>query len=919
MKLMVIDGNSIINRAYYGIRPLTTRDGLYTHAIFGFLTTLLRLKTEESPDALCVAFDVHAPTFRHLAAESYKATRKGMPEELQMQMPVLKELLDALGIPRYECAGWEADDLIGTISRKCEAAGWECIVVTGDKDSLQLITPHTKVKLVSTRMGQTTTKDMTEAAFQEEYGFAPPHMVDLKALMGDSSDNIPGVPGVGEKTAMALIRQYGSIDALYAKMPDIDAKPAALRKLQEGEDSARQSHYLATIVTDVPMEFDPAANRVQAPGPQAYPLFLRLEFTKLLERFGLTAASSQQAASSQGAASAQQAASAQETMFDLTAASDTAAETGAAYGPDSAAFAPPEIVTEQAAAEELLALWRTLDHVAVLALPDLTGVAVYCQLPDRSARMSELFFERYSGDWNGFLKALFAADVRKISHNVKDFMGQLLSNGLPVDGFVFDTALGAYLLDSTAGNYELQRLFVAYYQEELPKPAHLVGDAFSLLGDGGAAEASLAAYTAAIFKLYGTLREKLKAQNQWELYHTAELPLCRVLAEMEQTGCRVDGKALTNFSELLSRRIKELETSIYDQAGEEFNLNSPKQLGEILFERLGLPHGKKTKTGWSTNVDVLEALRPEAPIVDAVLEYRKLAKLKSTYADGLYKAIGPDGRIHTSFQMTITATGRLSSTEPNLQNIPTRTDLGSEIRRMFVPAEGNVLVDADYSQIELRLLAHIADDKTMQAAFASGEDIHTATAAQVFHIPPAEVTGELRRRAKAVNFGIVYGISPFSLAQDIGVAQWEAKAYIEAYFATFPGVRRYMDAVVERAKQDGYVETFLHRRRDLPELTSSNHNLRSFGERVALNMPIQGAAADVMKLAMVAVWKRLKAELPAARLVLQIHDELIVECPAAQAEAAGKLLAEEMAGVVSLSVPLTAEAHWGGNWLEAKG
>lgn len=889
MKCMVIDGNSIINRAFYGIRPLTTRDGLYTHAIFGFLTTLLRLKTEESPDALCVAFDVHAPTFRHQAAASYKATRKGMPEELQVQMPVLKEVLDALGIPRYECAGWEADDLIGTISRKCEAADWDCVVVTGDKDSLQLITSRTKVKLVSTRMGQTTTKDMTEAAFREEYGFAPIHMVDLKALMGDSSDNIPGVSGVGEKTAMALIQQYESIDLIYQKIPNIDAKPAALRKLQEGEKSARDSHYLATIVTDVPMEFDPAEAKVQAPGSAAYPLFLRLEFSKLLDRFGLKASAP--------------------------------AENAAALSATESAVSPEitmEIVTDAAAAAELLALWRQAERVAVQLLENLTGVAVYCETA-QGFRLSELFFERYNGDWNGLLRAIFAPDVHKIAHNVKDLMGLLLANDLPAEGFAFDTALAAYLLDATAGSYDLPRLFVTYYNEELPKPAHLEADAFSLLGDVLAAEAAFASYTTAVFALYGTLSAKLQAQNQWELYHRVELPLCRVLAEMEKTGCRVDGKALTAFGALLSTRIGELETGIYELAGETFNINSPKQLGEILFERLGLAHGKKTKTGWSTNVDVLESLRSESPVVDAVLEYRQLTKLKSTYADGLLKAIGPDGRIHTSFQMTVTATGRLSSTEPNLQNIPTRTDLGSEIRRMFVPAEGCVLVDADYSQIELRLLAHIADDKTMQAAFASGEDIHTATAAQVFRIPAKDVTHELRRRAKAVNFGIVYGISPFSLAQDIGVAQWEAKEYMDAYFTTFLGVRRYMTAVVEQAKIDGYVETLFHRRRELPELKSSNHNLRAFGERVALNMPIQGAAADVMKLAMIAVWKRLKAELPAAKLVLQIHDELVVECPKDQAETAAKLLQEEMSGVAQLAVPLTAEAHWGQNWLEAKG
>ena len=884
MKLMVIDGNSIINRAFYGIRPLSTRDGLYTHAIFGFLTTLLRLEGEEAPDAVCVTFDVHAPTFRHTADAAYKATRKPMPEELRMQMPVLKEVLDALRIPRYELAGWEADDLIGTISRKCEAAGWECVVVTGDKDSLQLITDKTKVKLVSTRMGQTQTRDMTPDAFREQYGFDPIHMIDLKALMGDTSDNIPGVAGVGEKTAMDLIQKYESIETLYARMPDIEAKPAALKKLQAGEEAARHSYWLATIVTDAPLDFRPEDNLAQKPGPEAYPLFLRLEFTKLIEKFGLTAEES-----SEG----------EQTRKDIAVA--------------------VEQVTTMEQADTLMEKWRSADHVSVLALPDLTGVAVYCKTGEDTAAMAELFFEKYQGDWNALLRALFSGDIRKVSHNVKDLMRTLLANGLPAEGFAFDTALAAYLLEATAGSYDVSRLFVSYFNEELPKPVYLEPDAFSLLGDAAAAEAVFDSYATAVDALYKTLAPKLREQGMWELFETIEMPLCRVLAEMERTGCRVDKGALVSFGEMLAKRIAELEQTIYGLAGESFNINSPKQLGQILFEKLGLPHGKKTKTGWSTNADVLEGLRYEAPIVAAVLEYRQYTKLKSTYADGLLKAIDPDGRVRTSFQMTVTATGRLSSTEPNLQNIPTRTDLGSEIRRMFVPKEGCVLVDADYSQIELRLLAHIAGDEAMQKAFTSGQDIHTATAAQVFHVEPKDVTPEMRRSAKAVNFGIVYGISAFSLSQDIGVSVAEAKAYMEAYFETFPGVRVYMRSVVETAKETGYVETIFKRRRDLPEIRSSKFNLRSFGERVALNMPIQGTAADVMKLAMVAVWKRLKAEGLQAKLVLQVHDELIVECPEEEAQKVAALLEEEMEQVVTLSVPLTAEAHYGHNWLEAKG
>ncbi len=883
MKLMVIDGNSIINRAYYGIRPLTTRDGLYTHAVYGFLNTLLRLREEEAPDAVCVTFDVHAPTFRHQADEAYKATRKPMPEELSMQMPVLKEVLDTLNIPRYEMAGWEADDLLGTISRKCEAAGWSCVVVTGDRDSLQLITEQTKVKLVSTRMGQTLTENMDTAAFRAKYGFDPIHMIDLKALMGDSSDNIPGVPGVGEKTAMDLIQKYTSVEAIYRALPDIDAKPAAIRKLTEGESAARQSYWLATIATDAPLEFRPADSLNREPSPEAYPLFLRLEFSKLIEKFGLRPDSGVKAAPAQ---------------VEGTCTMET--------------------VTDTARAEELFALWRKRDHISLLALPSLDGVAV--EWGDENEGRCAVVHRSGLKDYNDFLKKLFASDISKVSHNVKDLMGALLAEGLPAEGFVFDTALAAYLLDATAGSYDLPRLAVMYFNYELPPEKTFSDpDAFSLLGDSAAALGAWASYTATVEGLYEALSAKLKERSQWELYQTVELPLCRVLADMERTGCLVDARALSDFGELLSKRMAEQEKAVYEMADGEFNINSPKQLGEVLFDRLQLPHGKKTKTGWSTNADVLEKLRPAHPIVDAVLEYRQYAKLKSTYADGLLKAIAPDGRIHTNFQMTVTATGRLSSTEPNLQNIPTRTDLGSEIRRMFVPAAGSMLVDADYSQIELRLLAHISGDAGMCRGFRTGADIHTTTASQVFGVVPEDVTHEMRRRAKAVNFGIVYGISPFSLSQDIGVSQKEAKAYMDAYFATFPGVRQYMDEIIAKAKQDGYVETLYHRRRDLPELSSGNFNLRSFGERVALNMPIQGTAADIMKLAMVAVYRRLQADLPAARLVLQVHDELIVECPEADAARAAEILKEEMEHVADLAVPLTADAHWGRNWLEAKG
>lgn len=881
---MVLDGNSIINRAYYGVRPLTTRDGFFTHAIFGFLTMLGRLLDEEKPEALCVAFDRREPTFRHLEYEGYKATRHAMPEELAMQMPVLKDVLDAMNIPRYELAGFEADDLIGTISRKCESAGWDCVVATGDKDSLQLVTEHTTVKLISTRMGQTTTKDMTPESFREVYGFAPIHIVDLKALMGDASDNIPGVPGVGEKTAMALIQKYQSIDEIYRLLPDIEAKPNVIKKLTEGEESARQSFHLATIVMDAPLEFSPQDNLRKAPSDALYPLFMKLEFTKLIDKYGLKPPADIPAA--------------EEQPLDLTVTA--------------------EAVTTVEKAKEYLSLFRKAKHVTLLALPDLSGVIVDFVAGESTAVSAEFYFSRYEGDWNALLRALFSDDIKKVSHNVKDLQRTLLENDLPIEGFIFDTALAGYLLDATAGKYDIASLFAAYFHQTLAEPKHLDPDAFSMLGDTAEAETAFHVYTSAVDALYEAFAPELEKRELHELYYEVELPLCAVLARMEHAGMRVDANALAAFGSEMEVQLKTLEQHIYEEAGGPFNINSPKQLGEVLFERLQLPHGKKTKTGWSTNADVLEKLRWENPIVEEVLQYRQYAKFRSTYCDGLLKVIAPDGRIHTSFQMTVTATGRLSSTEPNLQNIPTRTQLGSEFRRMFVPADGCVLVDADYSQIELRLLAHIADDEAMKQAFLTGEDIHTVTAAQVFGVPSDQVTKQMRSHAKAVNFGIVYGISAFSLAQDIGVPVYEAKEYIETYFERFPGIRRYMDEVVAQAKERGYVETLMHRRRALPELAASNFNTRSFGERVARNMPIQGTAADVIKLAMVRVDERLHKENLKAKLILQVHDELIVECPEEEKETVARLLTEEMEGAVHLSVPLTAEAHWGINWLEAK-
>ena len=882
MKLMVIDGNSLINRAFYGIRMLTTKDGQPTNAVYGFVNILLKLLDEEKPDALCVTFDRKAPTFRHLAYEGYKAQRKGMPDELAAQLPVLKDVLAAMNIPRYELDGWEADDLIGTIAARDTAAGWETVIVTGDKDSLQLVTDSTRVKLVSTRMGQTTTKEMTPETFQETYGFAPIHIVDLKALMGDTSDNIPGVKGIGEKTAMDLIQRYQSVEAIYADVEGVEAKPAVKKKLAEGEEQARMSYDLATIRCDAPIDFSPEdARRREPDGPALYELFLTLEFNKLIDKMGLSGGPAAGRADKPAAGAVRQ-----------------------------------ERVTDRVRMEELVEQWRREPWVAVLALPSLDVVAVAW---DGGARAALCAADRLEG-YNELLRALFSGEIQKVSHNVKDLMHLLLDEGLSTDGFCFDTALAAYLLSPTDGSYELEKLGITYFNQEFPKAKeYLAPDAFGPLADPAGPAEAMCAHAALAAALYRALAPKMEELDMHELYYGLELPLCPVLAEMERAGMLVERRALADFGILLDGRIQADEALIYELAGEEFNINSTQQFGRILFDKLGLPPVKKTKTGYSTNADVLEKLRDKHPIVEAVLDYRQLAKLKSTYVDGLTKVIAADGRIHTSFQNTVTATGRLSSTEPNLQNIPVRTELGAELRKMFVAPAGRVLVDADYSQIELRLLAHIAGDEHMIAAFRTGEDIHTVTASQVFGVPPEQVTHEMRRRAKAVNFGIVYGISDFSLSQDIGVTRAEAKAYMEKYFEKYSGVHAYMTQVVERAKADGYVSTLMGRRRWLPELKSSNFNLRSFGERVALNMPIQGTAADLIKKAMLRVDGRLRREGLEARLVLQVHDELIVECPEGEAEQVQRLLAEEMEHVAELAVPLTAEAHAGKSWAEAKG
>ena len=848
MKLLILDGNSIVNRAFYGVRMLNAPDGMPTNGVYGFLSILRKLLDEEKPEAVCVAFDLKAPTFRHLRYEGYKAQRKGMPEELAVQMPILKQVLDAMGILRLELEGFEADDLLGTVAAKCENNGWECRIVTGDKDSFQLISETTHVCHVKSRMGQTTTTEYTPELFFEEYGFEPKCIIDLKALMGDASDNIPGVPGVGEKTAMALVQKYKHLETIYAELDTLDVKEGMRKKLREGKDSAFLSFELATIHTDAPIEFSPEdAVWHEDYRPELYDLFKKLGFNKFIEKWGIS------------------------------------------ENTESAATARLEHLTyiEDASFDDIMDAVKAADIIAVS--PDLSfdsleicdGKAVYL------ARWTAL-----GDDYTRLTSYVFSDKVRKTGHNVKDIMTQLISEKLPLDGFVYDTALAGYLLDATAGDYGLGRMSIGYCGAEL-----------------GGAEA--------VYRLREATEKKLAQLGMTKLFYDIEMPLCRVLADMQEQGFLIDRAALSSFGESLTGTIAELERSIYDQSGCEFNINSPKQLGEVLFDKLMLPAGKKTKTGWSTNADVLEKLRGKHPIVQMALDYRMLTKLKSTYADGLLKLIDSDGRIRTKFQMTVTATGRLSSTDPNLQNIPIRKELGSHIREMFIASKGNVLVDADYSQIELRLLAHISGDKHMQEAFLSGEDIHAVTASQVFNTPLGEVTSLQRSRAKAVNFGIVYGISAWSLAQDIGVMQAEAKAYMDAYLNKYDGVREYMKSVVENAKCDGYVETLYARRRYLPEIKSSNFNTRSFGERVALNMPIQGTAADIIKLAMVNVYNRLNAEGLKAKLILQVHDELICECPEDEAQTVANILREEMSGAAQLSVPLTVDVKIGHSWAEA--
>ncbi len=855
MKLLVLDGNSILNRAFYGIKLLTTKSGDYTNGIYGFLTMLKKLLDETAPDGVAIAFDRKAPTFRHKAYAGYKANRKGMPPELAQQLPVLQDLLTALGYQIVSCEGWEADDILGTLSAACEGSGNSCLIATGDRDSLQLVSPETTVRLATTKFGQPQVTLYDVEKIREEYGVTPRQMIDLKALQGDTSDCIPGVAGIGPKGAGDLIQKYGSVQYLYDHLEELEIKPGVKAKLEKSRDNAFLSYDLGTIRRDAPIDTD-LSHYVKGEGdPQkAAGIMVKLELFSLLEKYGLNGS-----AAPQGNVPSAQRPQVREYR-------------------DGAPLLPQ---LEDQGEAVFYAQWQGGDlENLVFSL----GGELHRVKPDPA-----------------FLRAFFQNDrIRKITHDAKPLHRKALSLGCKMENVRMDTALAGYLLNPSASGYDVERL-AAEYGVALPDfedPELNAGAALPALAEA--------------------LSKAIRENGQEELLSTIEIPLSYVLAQMEQVGFYVDRDSIEAYGKELEKQVQSLHDSIIQQVGYEFNINSPKQLGEALFGKLGLPHGKKTKSGWSTNADVLEELRYLHPVVDEVLRYRTVAKLKSTFCDGLLKVIGPDGRIHSSFNQTETRTGRISSTEPNLQNIPVRTPIGRELRKFFA-AEKGVLVDADYSQIELRVLAHVANDQAMREDFLEGRDIHTSTAARVFGMPQELVTSEMRSKAKAVNFGIVYGIGAFSLSKDIGVTRKEADAYIKEYLRNYAGVDAYMKQVVEEAKERGYVETLFGRRRYLPELKSTNFNMRAFGERVARNMPIQGTAADIIKIAMIRVSDRLEREGLKARLILQVHDELIVECPEEERDRVKELLTQEMEGAVSLSVPMVAEAESGRTWYDAKG
>lgn len=855
MKLLVLDGNSILNRAFYGIKLLTTKDGRYTNAIYGFMNILMKLEDEVTPDAVAVTFDLKAPTFRHKLYDGYKANRKGMPAELAEQMPVLKELLTALGYKIVTKEGFEADDIIGTLSAHIDTDD-RCYIATGDRDSLQLVRENVQVLLASTKMGRAETNVYDIARIQAEYGVTPRQMIDIKALMGDSSDNIPGVAGIGKKTAEDLVQRFGAIDRIYADIETLDIKPGVRQKLLDGRDMAYLSYKLGTIDLDAPVDTNAAHYVKDAPNVQeATGILVSLEMFKILEKLNL-----------QGEITAQATKQIEQKKLPVQT------------GPDALATVLQNGKTYFYFVNENTVYFQTETDLVVADLAEKA--------------QKELF-----------LLLLAKNDIEKYVYSAKEVFAYALKNGVTVKNVKMDITLAAYLLNPSAKEYDMHRLLQEY----------------SPVTNAAEAEEELLSDCANLHSLCDKLTVRLEQNEQLPLLETIEIPLAEVLASMEQIGVLVDKAGIEQFNEMLTGKIAELQSRIYELAGEEFNINSPKQLGEILFVKLQIPTKKKTKTGFSTNAEVLEGLADEYEIVRCILEYRTLAKLKSTYCEGLLKVIGEDGRIHSCFNQTETRTGRISSTEPNLQNIPVRQELGREMRKFFKAADGNLLVDADYSQIELRVLADIANDQAMIDAFNKDTDIHTVTASQVFHMPEKLVTPLMRSRAKAVNFGIVYGIGAFSLSKDIGVTRAEADRYIKDYLHLYAGVDRYMKEVVEQAKKDGYVKTLFARRRYLPELASSNGMLRAFGERVARNMPIQGTAADIIKIAMIRVYHRLKDENMQAKLILQVHDELIVEAPEAEAQKAAQIVSEEMENACKMKVRLKSDANIGKTWYDAKG
>lgn len=881
-KLLILDSNSIINRAFYGIRALSAADGTPTNAIYGFLNILTKLINEQQPDYLCAAFDLKAPTFRHKMYDGYKAQRKPMPDELAAQMPIAKDILRAMGVTIFEKEGFEADDIIGTVSRICGENDTECFIATGDKDDLQLAGNGTKVILTVTRMGQNETTVYDENAVRERYHVSPHEFIDVKALMGDPSDNIPGVKGIGEKTAMSLVEKYHSIEYIYDNIDSIDVKGKMLENLKNGRDMAFLSKQLAEIDTSVPMEFDMEECGFDSgfkSSPELYGILKRLELNSIIKRLALTPSDESE------------------------------------IQPETDIF-KDAVCTEINSAKELKAALSSAGDEISLILDfsgeSLAGAAfaagnnAYFTAPSvTGAELSETL--------KPFLEN---EEVKKNVCDIKDSIVRL-SGITEINGIAFDASVAAYLINPSRKDFSVNALCEDFLGASVPVREE---KQLSLLDDEPNEDnKSLALQAAALNALTKKLKEKIKENNQEQLYYEVELPLISVLAHMQINGFMVDKSELESFSAMLSAKIDALTKEIYFLADEEFNINSPKQLGVVLFEKLALKPAKKTKTGYSTNADALEKLKDKHPIIGFLMQYRQYTKLKSTYCDGLVPLINSEThRIHSSFNQTVTVTGRISSTEPNMQNIPTRTELGREIRKMFVAKDGYTLVDADYSQIELRVLAHMADDETMINAFRNNEDIHAVTASQVLGIPLNEITKEQRSSAKAVNFGIVYGIGEFSLSQDLGISVKEAKAYIDSYLEKYHGVRKYMERVKKEAKGNGYVTTMMNRIRYIPELKSSNYNVRQFGERAAMNTPVQGSAADIIKLAMVRVDNRLISEKMKSRLILQVHDELIVEAHNDETEKVKKILKEEMENAVQLKVPLIVDMAEGHSWYETK-